>query len=269
MQQDAIVIDKLGKVYPLYQNTRERIVDFFLPGTAPNRFHALQNICFSVGQGQSVALIGLNGSGKSTLANIIAGTSAPTSGSIYVRGEVSMTSVSGGLNLLLTGEENIIQKCLLLGLETREIKELLPQIIEFSELGRFIKQPAKTYSSGMRSKLAFAISANIDPDVMVIDEALSVGDPTFTNKCLEKMRAFRENGKTIVFVSHSMPQVRDFCDRAVWLEGGKIRQIGDCKDVTDAYSMFVKEFNAMPAGKQKEYKEHIRNMQLREDRHEQ
>lgn len=264
MQKNAIVIKNLNKVYPMYQNKREKIVDFFFPGVVTSHFRALRNISFSVQQGQSIGLIGLNGSGKSTLANIIGGVSAPTSGRILVRGDVSMTAVSGGLNLLLTGEENIIQKCLLLGLETKEIKELIPQIIEFSELGNFIKQPAKTYSSGMRSKLSFAISANIDPDVMIIDEALSVGDPTFTNKCLNKMDSFREKGKTIVFVSHSMSQVQNFCDRALWLEGGRIRQIGDCRQVTERYNDFVKEFNAMSADKQKEFKDNIRRVQLRE-----
>ena len=264
MQNKSIIIDNLKKTYPLYQNSREKIVDFFLPGIVHKRFHALRKISFSVDRGQSIGLIGLNGSGKSTLANIIAGVSAPTSGNVRVNGHVTMTSVSGGLNTFLTGEENIMQKCLLLGLEPKIIKELMPQIIEFSELGNFIKQPAKTYSSGMRSKLAFAIAANINPDIMVIDESLSVGDPTFTNKCLEKMHNFRENGATIVFVSHSMPQVRDFCDRALWLEGGKIRQIGECREVTEAYGAFVKQFNKMPAEKQKEYKENMRRIQLRE-----
>lgn len=261
MRDCAIKLENLNKVYPMFKNTRERILDFFLPSVVSDRFYALQNISFSVERGQSIGLIGLNGSGKSTLANIIAGVSAPTGGNLTVEGRVAMTAVSGGLNLLLTGEENIMQKCLLLGLAPKEIKALMPQIIEFSELGNFIQQPAKTYSSGMRSKLSFAISANIDPDVMVIDEALSVGDPTFTNKCLDKMCAFREKGKTIVFVSHSMPQVRDFCDRAVWLEGGKIRQIGDCGEVTAAYHAFVTKFNAMTGEEQNAYKEKIRNDQ--------
>ena len=262
MQKDAIVVRKLRKVYPLYQNNREKMLDFFLPGTVKTRFHALRSVSFRVERGQSIGLIGLNGSGKSTLANIIAGVSAPSGGTVNVRGRVAMTAVSGGLNGFLTGEENIIQKGLLLGLGGREIRELMPQIIEFSELGKFIKQPAKTYSSGMRAKLAFAISVNIDPDVMVIDEALSVGDPTFTDKCLERMKAFREQGKTIVFVSHAMPQVRAFCDRALWLEGGKIRKIGDCAEVTQEYEAFVKSFNAMPAEEQKAYKESIHSKQM-------
>lgn len=264
MQDTAITIKQLRKVYPLYRNSREKFMDFFLPGTAGNRFYALRNISFTVDKGQSIGLIGLNGSGKSTLANVIAGASMPTGGSCRVQGRVAMTSVSSGLNNLLTGEENIIQKCLLLGLEPQEIRTLMPEIIEFSELGGFIHQPAKTYSSGMKSKLSFAISATIDPDVMVIDEALSVGDPTFTNKCLEKMNTFRERGKTIVFVSHSMAQVRDFCDHALWLEGGKIRRIGACSEVTKEYQAFLKEFNAMPAQAQKEYKDNIRSNQLRE-----
>ena len=175
-----------------------------------------------------------------------------------------MTAVSGGLTPLLTGEENIVQKCLLLGLGKREIRALMPQIVEFSELGSFIHQPAKTYSSGMRSKLSFAISANIDPDVMVIDEAISVGDPTFTNKCLKKMDDFRKSGKTIVFVSHSMSQIQDFCDMALWLEGGRIKQVGDAREVTNEYQNFIQMFNSMTPEQQKEHKDNIRQQQMRE-----
>ena len=264
MRRDAIIVQNLEKVYPLYKNSREKILDFFVPGSASKGFHALRDVSFSVERGQSIGLIGLNGSGKSTLANIIAGVSAPTDGSINVRGRVSMTSVSGGLNTRLTGEENIIQKCLLLGLSGSEINELMPQIIEFSELGEFIKHPAKTYSSGMRSKLAFAVAVNIDPDIMVIDEALSVGDPTFTNKCLEKMKSFRERGKTIVFVRHSMNHVNNFCDRALWLEAGRIRMIGQSRDVTAAYREFVNKFNKLSPEIQKKYKDTIRTDQYRE-----
>lgn len=259
MDNNAIVLNNIEKVYPLYQNTAEKLLGFFFPLNFSSHFYALRDISFSVEKGNSVALLGMNGSGKSTLANIIAGVSAPSKGTLSIDGEVSMTSISGGLNPQLTGEENIIQKCLLIGLHHNEIKELMPEIIEFSELGSFIKQPTKTYSSGMRSKLAFSISANIDPDVLVIDEALSVGDPTFTQKCLSRMKRFQERGKTIIFVSHSIPQVRDFCDRAVWLEGGKIREIGECNEITTNYGKFIKDFNALSPNEQMIYKDNIRN----------
>lgn len=260
--QDAITVENLSKVYPLYRHNWEKYLDFFLPGNQAEQFYALRDVSFTAQKGQSIGLLGMNGSGKSTLANIISGVSSHTSGTVKVNGEVSMTAVSGGLNLLLSGEENIIQKCLLLGLNQREIKELMPQIIEFSELESFIKQPAKTYSSGMRAKLSFAISVNIDPDIMVIDEALSVGDPTFTDKCLNKMNEFREKGTTIIFVSHSLPQVRDFCDRALWLEGGRVRQFGDCDEVLGEYQSFISHFNKLPREEQKAWKEQIQKSRM-------
>ena len=262
MNNDAIVVENLTKEYPLYQHGYEKYLDFFLPGAHSNRFAALKDVSFVAKKGQSIGLLGMNGSGKSTLANIIAGISAPTGGSVVVNGEVGMTSVSGGLNVLLTGEENIVQKCLLLGMTNKEIRELMPQIVEFSELGGFIKQQAKTYSSGMRSKLAFAISVNIDPDIIVIDEALSVGDPTFTDKCLKKMQEFRDKGTTIIFVSHALPQVRDFCDHALWLEGGRVRQFGEVNEVCDAYQAFITNFNGLPKTEQKKIKDEIHKSRM-------
>ena len=155
-----------------------------------------------------------------------------------------------------------MQKCLLLGLNKKDILRLMPEIIEFSELGDVIDQQVKTYSSGMRSKLGFAISINIDPDILVIDEALSVGDQTFTQKCRRRMRAFREQGKTIVFVSHSTPQIRRFCDQALWLEGGRMIQKGKSKDVTEAYQQFIQNFNKLSEQEQKAYKQNIRKRQV-------
>lgn len=267
MPNDVIVVQNLKKIYPMYRNSMEKYLDFFLPGTHSSRFYALQDVNFTAKKGQSIGLLGMNGSGKSTLANIIGGVSAPTSGTVTVNGEVSMTAVSGGLNLLLTGEENIIQKCLLLGLTHSQIKELMPKIVEFSELGGFIRQPAKTYSSGMRAKLSFAISVNIDPEIMVIDEALSVGDPTFTEKCLNKMNEFREKGTTIIFVSHSLPQVRDFCDHALWLEGGKVRQYGQCGEVIDEYQEFITRFNRLSREEQRKVKDDIQKSRIVEGNH--
>lgn len=262
MGNSAIVVQDLNKIYPMYRNSMEKYLDFFLPGKHSTQFRALCDVSFTAQKGKSIGLLGMNGSGKSTLANIIAGVSSPTSGNVMVEGQVGMTSVSGGLNLLLTGEENIIQKCLLLGLTHQEIKELMPHIIEFSELSSFIKQPAKTYSSGMRSKLAFAISVNIDPEIMVIDEALSVGDPTFTEKCLKKMQEFRKKGTTIIFVSHSMQQVKEFCDQALWLEGGRVVQYGESGSVIDDYQSFIKNFNALSASEQRELKNKIQQERI-------
>lgn len=261
MSEFAVTAEHVTKIFRIYPRVRDRYLDFFLPGEFGKRFYALQDVSFTLEKGHSLGLVGLNGSGKSTLANIIAGASAATSGALEINGTVSMTSVSSGVTPALTGRENIIQKCLLLGLEQKEIAELMPEIIEFSELGDVIDQQVKTYSSGMRSKLGFAISVNIDPDILIIDEALSVGDQTFTQKCLKKMQSFRERGKTVVFVSHSAAQMRNFCDRALWLEGGQVVQTGECAEVTKAYSQFISRYNALSTQEQKAYKQNIRKRQ--------
>lgn len=258
----AISAKNLQKIYKIYSNNREKYFDFFLPKSFGKNFHALCDINFEIEQGDSVALIGLNGSGKTTLANVIGGYSSVTSGELYTSGSVSMISVSAGVDTQLTGIENIIQKGLLLGLSHKEIKNLMPEIIEFADLGEFIYQPVKKYSSGMRSRLGFAISIHINPDILIIDEALSVGDPTFTARCLEKMYTFRKNGKTIIFVSHSMQQVKEFCDKAIWLESGKIVQMGSSDEVTEQYNLFIKEFNKLSPEEQKQRKEKMRNTQL-------
>lgn len=258
MAELAISAEHISKIYATYPRTVDKYLDFFLPRPFGRRFYAIQDLSFTLEKGCSLGLVGLNGSGKTTLANIIAGASAPTKGNLTINGKVTMTSVSSGVLTALTGRENIMQKCLLLGLNRKEILELMPEIIEFSELGDVIDQQVKTYSSGMRSKLGFAISVNIDPDILIIDEALSVGDQTFTQKCLNKMRSFREQQKTIVFVSHSIPQVRDFCDRALWLEGGQLVQMGDCGEVTEAYTKFIQDFNRLSEQEQKAYKQKIR-----------
>lgn len=258
----VIRIEDVSKIYKIYHNNRDKYLDFFLPLKFGVDFYSLKNINLSVKEGTALALIGLNGSGKSTLANLIAGISSPSSGRVRTSGKVSMSAISAGINPQLTGFENIQLKCLMLGLSHKEIKQITPEIISFSELEQFIDQPVKTYSSGMRSKLGFSIAVHIDPDILVIDEALSVGDPTFTDKCLHKMMQFRENGKTIVFVSHSMSQVRDFCDQALWLEGGQIKMTGNCKEVADSYEKFIKEFNKLPSEEKKSYLTNIRGNQF-------
>lgn len=259
---NAITIRDLSKTYPMSRNSKEKYLNFLFPGKFSPMFRALDGINLDIQAGKSVGLIGMNGSGKSTLANIIAGASAPTGGTIDVIGDVAMSSIAAGVNPLLTGEENIVLKCLLLGMDQKQIDQLMPEIIDFSELGTFIKQQTKTYSSGMRSKLAFAIASCVDPDVLVIDEALSVGDSTFTQKCMDRMKQFQAKGRTIIFVSHSMPQLRDFCDRAVWLEAGKLKMEGQVDAVVDEYERFVSEFNALTRAQQKKYKDDLRSSQI-------
>ena len=145
----------------------------------------------------------------------------------------------------------------------KQIRELTPAIIEFADVGPFIDQKVKTYSSGMRSKLAFAINVNIDPDILVIDEALSVGDPTFTDKCLVKMQDFRNKGKTIIFVSHSLSQIRDFCDRALWLEGGRLKMDDKVETVVKEYGTFIKHYNALASDDKRDFIEKMRALQIK------
>lgn len=238
----------------MYRNHKERLKDLILPGRKGEDFYALQDISFTVYEGDIVGLVGINGSGKSTLSNIIGEIFPPTEGKVISHGEVSVIAINAGLNGNLSGLENIEFKCLLMGYSKKQIEELTPQIIEFSELGDFIYQPVKKYSSGMKSKLGFAISVTVDPEILVIDEALSVGDQTFADKSLAKMHEFKEQGKTIFFVSHNLGQVKNFCTKLAWIEGGFLRAYGDVEDVMPQYENFISEFKKMDKKSQDEYK---------------
>ena len=254
MEEPAIVANKLTKEYRLFSNKTNKLVELIKTKNKRTIMRALQDISFTLDKGECLGLVGLNGSGKSTLANIITGTVQPTYGSIEVNGEAACISVAVGLSPNLTGLENIEYKCLLLGFSGEYVEKIKPKIIEFAEIGEYIEQPVKYYSSGMSARLGFAISINIDPDILVVDEGLSVGDSSFTDKCIKAMNEYRERGKTIVFVSHSMPTVEQFCTKAIWLEYGKLKMLGDTKDVCAEYKSFMHEFNKMTAEKKNEYR---------------
>ena len=192
---NVIISKNVSKAYRLFTNKRNKLVELLFRRDQISIMYALKNVSFSVQKGESLGLLGLNGSGKSTLANLISGVTVPTSGSLNVLGEASSVSVSVGLNPNLTGIENIEYKSILLGFAYEQIKELMPKIIEFADIGDYIEQPVKYYSSGMSARLGFAISINIDPDILVIDEGLAVGDPSFTDKCMKAMNRYREQGK--------------------------------------------------------------------------
>lgn len=241
----AVIADRVTKIYKMYSSNRERFKDLFGRKTHAEEFFALKGVSFEADEGDSIGLIGLNGSGKSTLAKIVAGISMPTEGTITLNGEPSLIAISSGLNGQLTGNENIDVKGLMIGLTMEQINDIRREIIEFADIGEFINQPVKTYSSGMKSRLGFAISVNINPDILVVDEALSVGDPTFMQKCLDKMNEFREKGKTIFFVSHSLPQIKSFCSRALWLEYGMMKAYGPVEEVVPMYERFLSRFNKM------------------------
>jgi len=254
--EKAIIVKDVVKKYKLYYDTKERMLDLLTPKSYGEDFYALANVNFAAKKGEVVGFVGVNGSGKSTLSNIIAGIVPETSGTIKVNGQVSLIAVAAGLKNDLTGRDNIELKLLMLGFSRDAIKELEPEIIEFSELGQFIDQPVKSYSSGMKSRLGFAISVNVDPDILIIDEALSVGDKAFAEKSLNKMKEFKEQGKTMIFVSHSLGQMRQFCDKILWLEYGMVKQYGPTNEVLVAYEKFLNRWQKLSKKKRKQYRKH-------------
>ncbi|MDQ0254504.1 teichoic acid transport system ATP-binding protein [Evansella vedderi] len=226
-----------------------------MPKNYGEDFFALRNINFEANKGEVIGFVGVNGSGKSTLSNIIAGIVPETSGTVDVRGVASLIAVNSGLKKDLSGRDNIELKCLMLGFSKKEIQEMEQEIIEFAELERFIDQPVKSYSSGMKSRLGFAISTKIDPDILIIDEALSVGDKAFAHKSLEKMKEFKEQGKTMIFVSHSNEQIKEFCEKVLWLEFGQVKAYGTVEEIIPEYEKFLKKFKKMSKKEKEKYRE--------------
>lgn len=251
----SVIVENLTKKFKLYNKPSERILDMISPKSYGEDFYGLRNVSFEAEKGDIIGFVGVNGSGKSTLANILAGVIPETSGKVEVQGNTALIAVSAGLNNQLTGRENIELKCLMLGFNKKEIKALEPEIIEFSEIGKFIDQPVKSYSSGMKSRLGFAISVHIDPDILIIDEALSVGDKAFAEKSLEKMNEFKARGKTMFFVSHSIGQMKTFCQKILWLEYGEVKAFGSVKEVIPQYEAFFKEYKALSKAEKKKFRE--------------
>lgn len=253
--ENSIVVNNISKKYKLYSGTKERILDLITPKDYGADFWALNNVSFEANKGDIIGFVGTNGSGKSTLSNIIAGIVPETSGSVYVNGQAALIAVASGLNNELSGRDNIELKCLMLGFSKKEINEMEQEIIEFAELEQFIDQPVKSYSSGMRSRLGFSISVSVNPDILIIDEALSVGDKAFAEKSFKKMNEFKEKGKTMIFVSHSIGQIRDFCEKILWLEYGAVKEFGSVDDVLPKYEKFINEFKKMSKMEKETYKQ--------------
>lgn len=252
-QKIAISCQHITKKYRLYGREMDKLRGLLFSHVKTVEFTALSDISVDFYAGEIVGIIGLNGSGKSTLASIITGISYPTSGALTVNGEVNMLSANAGMESNLTGRENIRYKCLLMGMSARQAEALEDRIIEFADIGIYIDQPVKMYSSGMLSRLGFAISVHMDPDILIVDEALSVGDGSFADKCLEKMNAFKASGKTILFVSHSVMQMNDFCDKVMWLHKGRILAMGAPQEILAPYCGFTREYNAMTNTERKDY----------------
>ncbi len=258
---ETVIVKNVYKKYKMHSKPSEKLLDVILPGGYGEDFYALQDISFTAKRGDVIGLVGVNGSGKSTLSNIIAGVVPPTSGTVETIGQTSLIAIASGLNNQLSGRDNIELKCLMLGFTKKEIKEMEPEIIEFADIGKFIDQPVKKYSSGMKSRLGFAISVTVNPDILVVDEALSVGDQAFAQKSKNKMFEFKEKGKTIFFVSHSMGQIKEFCESALWLEYGEIKDYGPVKEVIPEYEKFLKKYKAMTKEEQRKFREEVMRKQ--------
>jgi len=205
-------------------------------------FAALTNVTVSVSRGQTLGVIGRNGSGKSTMLKLVAGITKPTSGVVRVNGRISaLIELGAGFHPEISGRENVFINGIMLGLSKREVAERFDEIVEFAELQDFIDAPVKTYSSGMYMRLGFAVAVHVDPDVLLVDEVLAVGDEGFTHKCLDKFAEFKRRGKTILLVTHSLGLVERFCDETLWLDGGRIRGSGDPKRIVGAYLTDIEE----------------------------
>lgn len=228
----AVELNNVSKLYDLNRNTSDK----------KEMFYALKNISFNVEKGEIVGILGTNGSGKSTLSKILAGLTEASEGDVIINGEASLIAIKSGLKNQLTGVENIELKGALLGLSKAKIQESIELIKEFSELGDFLYQPVKTYSSGMKSRLGFSISMNMEPDIILIDEALSVGDTSFNEKCFLKIKELQEKGRTIFFVSHSINELKKYCTKGIWIEGGVLVCEGDILEVCDRYTSYIRDY---------------------------
>lgn len=239
----------LGKEYKLYDSPRQRLAAV-LTGRASHRSQwALRGVSFELGRGQCMGVVGDNGAGKSTLLKLIAGTLRPTTGHLARRGRVTaILELGAGFHPEFTGRENLFFAGSLIGIEHAEMRELEESILLFSELGDAIDRPVKTYSSGMTVRLAFALVTAVEPEVLIVDEALAVGDQHFQKKCVERIEEFRRNGCTILFCSHSLYHVRQLCDIALWLDGGGQKACGPTERVLAAYESHVREQNRETTG---------------------
>lgn len=254
----AIRVKDLTKKYKLYQKRSERLANALGKEKNIKEFYALKGVSFEISKGECVGIIGHNGAGKSTLLKLLTGVAFPTSGEIEINGRLaSMLELGSGFNPELTGMENIYFNGSLNGLTKEEIDGKLKDILEFADIGNFIEQPVKNYSSGMFARLAFAVAINVDPDILIVDEILSVGDVGFQVKCMEKFNEFKKKGKTILYVSHGLGTVKKFCDRAIWLQKGEVVDDGNSVIVVERY--YNLNFNPANIEQLKDHKSDIIN----------
>ena len=237
----AIRVKDVVKVYKLYEKMRDRVKDAFGLGRGGYKLHyALNGVNMDVKRGETVGIIGTNGSGKSTILKIITGVLHPTSGEVIVNGRISaLLELGAGFNPEYSGVENVYLNGTMMGFSEKEIDAKLPAILEFADIGDYVYQPVKTYSSGMFVRLAFAVAINIEPEILIVDEALSVGDVFFQSKCYHKFEEFKQMGKTIVFVSHDLSSIAKYCDRVFLLNQGNLLGVGGPKEMIDAYKQVL------------------------------
>lgn len=242
MKDIVVKVENLDKVYRLYDKPIDRLKESL--SVTKKKYHrehfALQGISLEVSQGETVGIIGTNGSGKSTLLKILTGVLNPTRGELNIKGRISaLLELGAGFNMEYTGIENIYLNGAISGYSKEEMSNKISSIVEFADIGDFIDQPVKTYSSGMFVRLAFAVAINVDPDILIVDEALSVGDNIFQSKCYRKFEELKEKGKTILLVTHDVDSVRKFCDRCIWIEKGHLKEDGDVKKITSQYMAYT------------------------------
>ncbi|MEC0310687.1 ABC transporter ATP-binding protein [Paenibacillus lautus] len=244
--EPIIEVKNIVKKYRLYNKPIDRLKESLNPYKKKyhQEFNALNDVSFVVNKGDAVGILGKNGSGKSTLLKLITGVISPSSGEILVNGKVSaILELGAGFNPEYTGRENIYLNGLMMGYTREEMDEKINSIIDFADIGTFIEQPVKVYSSGMFARLAFAVSINVEPDILIVDEALAVGDIRFQTKCIEKMKELKSKGTTILFVSHATEQVKRFCNKAVWIKEGKVKAEGASSEIVDLYEDYMKHGN--------------------------
>ncbi|HEX6884738.1 MAG TPA: polysaccharide ABC transporter ATP-binding protein [Planctomycetota bacterium] len=244
MTEYAIEAQGLGKAYRIYPKPLRRVGEWLTFGRyrGHHEFWALRGIDLALKPGSSLGLCGANGAGKSTLLKVLSGTTAPTEGRYRIRGRAaSLLELGAGFHQDFTGRANILLNGVMMGFSRRELIQKTPEIIDFAELGAYIDEPVRTYSSGMGLRLAFAIAASVDPEVLIIDEVFAVGDMYFQKKCVDRIYEFKKRNRTIVFCSHSLYDLRQFCDVALWLESGKARAQGDSIFVTNEYAAFQRQ----------------------------
>src|SRR5215467_12077554 len=239
----AIELSHVSKIYRRYSARRFATLKSTLLGRSLLRdlqpdetFMALKDVSFRVPRGSAFGVIGPNGSGKSTLLKLVAGITKPTTGTVRVEGRISaLIELGAGFHPEISGRENVFINGIMLGLSKREVARRFDEIVEFAEMRDFIDAPVKTYSSGMYMRLGFAVAIHVDPEVLLVDEVLAVGDEGFTHKCLDKFAEFKRRGKTILLVTHSLGMVERFCDEALWIDAGRIKGSGDPKRIVGAY----------------------------------